>query len=109
MTVSRIKSSRFLDRKERKHLSTTAPVEDTTDFEITDDEAPGTLHRGNRNEREAEKLDDRRRGMQMKNDRERAADEQNTDLQFHQTSQRCLERLSYRHLREKPKDQTDAY
>ena len=34
-------------------MSTTAPVEDTTDFEITDDEAPGTLHWGNRNERES--------------------------------------------------------
>ena len=32
-----------LDRIERKHLSTTTPVEDTTDSGITDDDAPGTL------------------------------------------------------------------
>ena len=34
-------------------MNTTAPAGDATDFEISDDEAPGTLHWGNQNERES--------------------------------------------------------
>ena len=37
----------------KKYLNTTIPAGDATDFEISDDEAPGTLHWGNQNERES--------------------------------------------------------
>ena len=44
---------KFLERIGKKYSSTTTPAGDATDFEISDDEAPGTLHWGNQNERES--------------------------------------------------------